>query len=74
MKDLTEYINEGSQIKGLRPVFYFNNMDFFKTMTDPDEQKHITASYEKTNGNVLIYFFYKQQQVGYLKMKPISLV
>lgn len=71
MKDLTEYINEGSQIKGLRPTFYFNNMEFFETMTNPDEQGHITASYEAKQDRHFIYFFYKMKQIGYLKLKPI---
>lgn len=74
MKDITEYINEGAQITGLRPSFYFNNMDFFKTITNPEEQKHITASYEKAKDNHLVYFFYKQKHIGYLKLKPISLI
>ena len=74
MKDITEYLNEGSQITGLKPAFFFNNMEFFETMTDPEEQKFITSSYERKDNNHFVYFFYKQKQIGYLKLKPIRVI
>jgi len=72
MKDLTETIRESAEITGLRPLFYFNNMQFFDTITDQEEQKHITASYKRVDNNLYVYFFYKSKQIGYLKLKPIT--
>ena len=73
MKDLTETIRESAEITGLRPSFYFNNMQFFDTITDPEEQKHITASYKRVDNNHYVYFYYKRKQIGFLRLKPITL-
>lgn len=72
MKDLTETIRESAEITGLRPSFYFNNLQFFETLTDPEEQKFITASYKRVDNNHYIYFYYKRKQIGFLKLKPIT--
>lgn len=73
MKDLKETIRESAEITGLRPAFFFNNLHFFDTLTDQDEQKHITASYKRVDNNHYVYFFYKRKQIGYLKLKPITI-
>lgn len=71
MRNIYDTITESAEITGLRPAFYFNNMHFFDTLTDPDEQKSITASYKRVDNNLFVYFFYKRRQIGYLKLKPI---
>lgn len=71
MKNLIETITESAAIKGLRPNFYFNNMQFFETLTDPEEQNSITASYKRVDNNHYIYFYHRKKQIGYLKLKPI---
>lgn len=71
MKNLTELIREDASINGLKPIFYFNNMEFFETITDPEQQKFLTASYKRVNNNLFVYFYYKQKQIGYLKLKKI---
>ena len=73
MKNLTETICESAEITGLRPSFYFNNLHFFDTLTDPEEQRFITSSYKRVDNNHFIYFFYKHKQIGYLKLKPITI-
>ena len=73
MKTLIETISESAAITGLRPSFYFNNMQFFETLTDPEEQKHITASYKRVDNNHYIYFYDRRKQIGYLKLNPITL-
>ena len=72
MKNLLETICESAEIKGLRPSFYFNNMQFFETLTDPEEQRFITSSYKRVDNKHFVYFFYKQKQIGYLMLKPIT--
>ena len=72
MKNLFDTICESAVITGLRPSFYFNNMQFFDTMTDQEEQRFITASYKRVDNNHYIYFYYKRKQIGYLKLKPIT--
>ena len=74
MKNLIETISESAAITGLRPSFYFNNMQFFDTLTDPEEQKHVTASYRRLDNKHYIYFFYKRKQLGYLKLNPITTI
>lgn len=74
MKSLLETICESSAITGLKPTFYFNNVDFFETMTNPEEQKFITAAYNQVKNNHYVYFYYKQKQIGFLKLKPITTV
>ena len=71
MKTLIQTISESAAITGLRPSFYFNNMQFFETLTEPEEQKHITASYKRIDNKHYVYFYYKQKQIGYLMLKPI---
>ena len=72
MKTLIETISESAAIKGLRPSFYFNNMQFFETMTDPEQQKFLTASYKRVDNFLYVYFYFKSRQIGYLKLKPIT--
>lgn len=72
MKNLTEIITESAEIKGLKPFFYFNCMDFFEILTNTEEQKYITSSYKRKDNNHFIYFFYKHKQIGYLSLKPIT--
>ena len=72
MKNLTELIREDASINGLKPIFYFNNMDFFETITDTEQQKFLTASYKRVNNNLFVYFYYKQKQIGYLRLKKIN--
>ncbi|MBQ8060606.1 MAG: hypothetical protein IJ205_01490 [Bacteroidales bacterium] len=72
MRNLIETICESAEIKGLRPSFYFNNMQFFDTLTGPEEQKHVTSSYKRVDNKHFVYFFYKQKQIGYLMLKPIN--
>lgn len=71
MKNLTELIREDASMNGLKPIFYFNNMDFFETITDTEQQKFLTAAYKRVNNNLFVYFYYKQKQIGYLKLKKI---
>ena len=73
MRTISETICESAVIKGLRPAFYFNNMQFFDTLTDPEEQKHITASYKRVDNKHYIYFFHRNKQIGYLNLKPITI-
>ena len=72
MKTLTETISESAAITGLIPSFYFNNMQFFETLTDPEQQKFLTASYKRIDNLLYVYFYFKRKQIGYLKLKPIS--
>ena len=72
MKTLIETLCESAEITGLRPSFYFNNMQFFETLTDSEEQKYITSSYKRVDNKHFVYFFYKQKQIGYLMLKPIT--
>jgi len=72
MKTLSETISESAAITGLRPSFYFNNMQFFETLTDPEQQKFLTASYKRVDNFLYVYFYFKHKQIGYLKLKPIS--
>jgi hypothetical protein len=74
MKTLAERICENAEITGLRPMFFFNNMEFFETMTNPEEQKFITSSYRRVDNKHFIYFFYKRKQIGYLKLNPITTI
>ena len=71
MRNLTDIICEEASINGLKPIFYFNNMEFFETITDPEQQKFLTASYKRVDNNLFVYFYYKQNQIGYLKLKKI---
>ena len=73
MKNLTEIITESAEIKGLKPYFYFNCMDFFEILTNTEEQKFIKASYKRKDNNHYVYFFYKNKQIGYVSLKPISI-
>ena len=72
MKSLVETLNESSIPPVYKPIIFFNNMDFFETMTDPEEQKYLTSSMKKVDSNYFIYFFYKQKQIGYLKLQMAS--
>ena len=72
MKNLIETISESAAITGLRPSFYFNNMQFFETLTDPEQQKFLTASYKRVDNSLYVYFYYKRKQIGYLKLNPIT--
>jgi len=72
MKNLIETISESAAITGLRPSFYFNNMQFFETLTDPEQQMFLTASYKRVDNFLYVYFYYKRKQIGYLKLKPIT--
>ena len=72
MKTLIETISESAAITGLRPSFYFNNMQFFETLTDPEQQKFLTASYKRVDNFLYVYFYYKRKQIGYLKLNPIT--
>jgi len=72
MKTILDTIKESAAITGLKPLIYFNNLQFFETITDPEEQKYMTASYKRVDNNHYVYFFYKRKQIGYLKLKPIS--
>ena len=72
MKTLIETISESAAITGLRPSFYFNNMQFFETLTDPEQQKFLTASYKRVDNFLYVYFYYKHKQIGYLKLNPIT--
>ena len=74
MKSITEIISENSCITGLRPYFFFNNMEFFETLTNQEEQKFITSSYKRVDSNHFIYFYYKQKEIGYLKLRPITTI
>lgn len=70
MKNIFDTICESAEIRGLKPSFYFNNMQFFDTITDQEESKHITASYKRVNDKHYVYFYYKQKQIGFLTLKP----
>lgn len=72
MKSLSDTILENSSITNLKPIFFFNIMDFFETVTDQEEQKYLTATYKKVDNNYFIYFFHKQKQIGYLKLQQAS--
>lgn len=72
MKDLIDTISESAAITGLRPAFYFNNLQFFETLTDPEAQRLVTASYKRVDNNLYVYFYYKRKQIGYLKLTPIT--
>lgn len=72
MKNLYETICESAEITGLRPSFYFNNMQFFETLTDPEEQKHVTSSYKRVDNKHYVYFNYRGKQIGYLMLRPIT--
>lgn len=72
MKNLIETISESAAITGLRPSFYFNNMQFFETLTDPEQQKFLTASYKRVDNSLYVYFYFKRKPIGYLKLKPIT--
>lgn len=72
MKNLIETISESAAITGLRPSFYFNNLQFFETVTDSEEQKHVTASYKRVNDKHYVYFNYRGKQIGYLMLRPIT--
>ena len=74
MKTLAERFCENAEITGLRPMFFFNNMEFFETMTNPEEQKFITSTYRRVDNKHFIYFFYKRKQIGYLKLNPITTI
>ena len=73
MKNIYDTICESAEIKGLKPYFYFNNMQFFETLTDTEQQKYITSSYKRVDNNHFVYFFFKGKQIGYLKLRPISI-
>lgn len=72
MRNISDTIFENAEIKGLKPVIYFNTTQFFETMTDPNEQRFITASYKRTDNIHYVFFFYKNKQIGYVKLKPIN--
>lgn len=73
MRNLSDTICESAEITGLRPTFYFNNLQFFDTLTNPEEQKYITSSYKRVDNNHYVYFYYKRKQIGFLKLKPITI-
>ena len=73
MKNLIETISESAAITGLRPSFYFNNMQFFETLTDPEEQRHVTSSYKRVDNKHFVYLFYRGKQIGYLMLKPVTI-
>lgn len=72
MKNLTETITESAEITGLKPEFYFSNMLFFDTLTDPEQQRYITSSYKRKGNKHCVFFFYKHRQIGYLRLNPID--
>lgn len=74
MKNITEILCESAEIKGLKPYFYFNCLDFFDMLTNQEEQKFISASYKRRGNDHIVYFFYKHKQIGYVSLKPINVV
>lgn len=77
MKQIIQTIFENDSAKSLKPIFYFTNMDFFDTITNPSERKFITASYKNVGKNRYVYFYYKNKQIGFLKLlciDPVSLL
>ena len=69
MRNLSDMIYEQASISGLKPVFYFSNMQFFDIVADTEQQKYLTASIKRVDDNFYIYIYFKQKQIGYLKLK-----
>lgn len=69
MRNIIDTIYEQASISGLKPVFYFSNMQFFDIVTDTEQQKYLAASIKRVEDNFYIYIYYKQKQIGYLKLK-----
>lgn len=69
MTDLYIQIQENLKDNNLMPTFFFTNIDFFETLTNPDERKKISATYSFQGGKHFIYFYRGNEQIGYLKLK-----
>lgn len=69
MRNIIDTIYEQASISGLKPIFYFSNMQFFDIVTDTEQQKYLTASIKRVDDNFYIYIYFKQKQIGYLKLK-----
>ena len=80
MKTLAERICENAEITGLRPMFFFNNMEFFETMTNPEEQKFITSTYRRVDNKHFLLLlqeeadrlFKTQPDYNYIKKQDIG--
>ena len=67
MKHITEIICEQSTVSGLKPEFLFNDKQAIETIMDAEQQKFLTASYNRTGDVIRVDIYYKNKQIGCIK-------